>query len=151
MTNLENKKAKAPAAAPAKAASSGLKSDNIFSLMGAYLDLGEGKDAVAKVQATFCFEITPKKGAKPVAFYGVDMKNGNGKVTKGNPGKVDATFNLTDADFDKMCNGKLNPQMAFMQGKMKIRGNLAKATKFTPELFPAPTPENFAKYTKGKL
>jgi len=33
-----------------------------------------------------------------------------------------------------------------MQGKMKIAGNMAKATKFTPELFPKPTPEAMAKY-----
>jgi len=29
---------------------------------------------------------------------------------------------------------------------MKIKGNMKKATIFTPELFPAPTPENIAKY-----
>jgi len=38
-----------------------------------------------------------------------------------------------------------------MTGKMKIKGNMAKATKFTPELFPAPTPENLAKYGIAKL
>jgi 3-hydroxyacyl-CoA dehydrogenase/3a,7a,12a-trihydroxy-5b-cholest-24-enoyl-CoA hydratase len=38
-----------------------------------------------------------------------------------------------------------------MQGKMKIRGNMAAATKFTPELFPSPTEENFAKYMGPKL
>lgn len=37
------------------------------------------------------------------------------------------------------------------QGKMKIKGNMAKATKFTPELFPKPTPENLAKYGAAKL
>jgi len=31
---------------------------------------------------------------------------------------------------------------------MKIKGNMKKATIFTPELFPPPTPENFAKYAK---
>jgi hypothetical protein len=31
---------------------------------------------------------------------------------------------------------------------MKIKGNMKKATAFTPELFPPPTPENFAKYSK---
>jgi len=31
---------------------------------------------------------------------------------------------------------------------MKIKGNMKKATIFTPELFPPPTPENFAKYSK---
>ncbi len=34
---------------------------------------------------------------------------------------------------------------------MKIRGNMGKANKFTPELFPPPTPENIAKYTKANL
>lgn len=38
-----------------------------------------------------------------------------------------------------------------MQGKMKIRGNMAAATKFTPDLFPPPTEENLAKYMGAKL
>ena len=38
-----------------------------------------------------------------------------------------------------------------MTGKMKIKGHMAKATKFTPDLFPAPTPENMAKYKSAKL
>jgi hypothetical protein len=29
---------------------------------------------------------------------------------------------------------------------MKIKGNMAAATKFTPDLFPPPTAENIAKY-----
>ena len=42
--------------------------------------------------------------------------------------------------------GKLNPQMAFIQGKMKIKGSMSLASKFTPDLFPKPTTENFKKY-----
>ena len=34
---------------------------------------------------------------------------------------------------------------------MKIKGNMKKASLFTPELFPKPTPENKAKYMKAKL
>ena len=34
---------------------------------------------------------------------------------------------------------------------MKIKGNMRKATLLTPELFPAPTAENIAKYTKANL
>jgi len=41
--------------------------------------------------------------------------------------------------------------MAFMSQRMKIRGNMSKATKFTPDLFPPPTPENLTKYKAAKL
>ena len=54
---------------------------------------------------------------------------------------------MTDDDFDKMCRGKLNPQMAYIRRKMKIKGNFRKASVFTPDLFPKPTEENIKKYT----
>ena len=119
-------------------------------MMAAHLEQGKGENIIKKVQATFCWEITPKKGAKPAKVYELDLKNGNGKVTEGRPKKADATFTMTDDDFEAVCMGKMNGQTAFMTGKMKIKGNLAKATKFTPDLFPAPTPENIAAY-KAKL
>lgn len=72
-------------------------------------------------------------------------------MTTDKPEKPDATFKVADADFVLICKGELNPQMAFMQGKMKITGSIAKATKFTPALFPAPTPETLAKYPPAKL
>lgn len=106
---------------------------------------------IPKVAAVFGFEITAKKGAKPSLIYAIDLKNGQGKTTRGAPKNADATFTMTDADFEAVCMGKLNPQIAFMQGKMKIKGNMSKASKFTPDLFPPPTPENMAKYAPAKL
>lgn len=120
-------------------------------MMHTYLGQGLGKDLIGKVNAIYAFEITKTKGGKVEVIYEIDLKNGQGNVKKGKPAAADATFTMTDADFDLVCLGKLNPQMAFMQGKMKIKGNMAKATKFTPELFPPPTPENMAKYKSAKL
>lgn len=38
----------------------------------------------------------------------------------------------------KVALGKMNPQVAFMRGAMKIKGSLSAATKFTPDIFPKP-------------
>ena len=138
----------APATTAAPTASSGLKCEAIFNLMNSFLARGDGKDLVAKLQSTYMFEITPKKGAPVAKSYIIDLKNGQGRVYEGKE-QVDAIFTMVDADFEQVCLGTLNPQNAFMQGKMKIKGNMKKATLFTPELFPPPTPENFAKYSSG--
>ena len=137
--------------APA-AASSGLKADEIFLLCTNFLASGDGKDLINQVGARYGFEITAKKGGPVLGVWDIDLKNGQGSCTKQKPtGDVDATFTMTDGDLYLVFQGELNPQMAFMEGKMKIKGNMAKASKFTPELFPEPTPENFAKYSKAKL
>jgi len=153
MNNVEKaKEAEAAAAAAVPVNKSGLTSEGIFAMMGAYLDGGNGADAVGKVKAVLGFNILKKKGdKKPALSYKIDLKNGNGSLRQEDPKGADAIFTMTDADFDSLCNGKLNPQVAFMQGKMKIKGNMAAATKFTPELFPPPTPENIAKYQGAKL
>jgi len=134
--------------APATTSSSGLKCEPIFNLMNSFLAKGDGKHLVSTLQATYMFEISPKKGAPVAKTYIIDLKNGQGRVYEGKE-QVDAIFSMVDEDFEQVCLGKLNPQNAFMQGKMKIKGNMKKATAFTPELFPPPTPENFAKYSSG--
>lgn len=149
MNNLEAQKNKAPAAAAKP--SSGLKSEGIFNMMSVFLQRGEGVTQVAKVKAIFSFEITKKKGQKPTLVYEIDLKNGQGTVSQKKSSGADSTFTMTDEDFFKVCMGTLNPQIAFMQGKMKIKGNMAAASRFTPELFPAPTEENMAKYSAAKM
>jgi 3-hydroxyacyl-CoA dehydrogenase/3a,7a,12a-trihydroxy-5b-cholest-24-enoyl-CoA hydratase len=128
-----------------------LKSAEIFDMMNVYLDRGEGADLPEKVGAVFQFDVRAKKGGPIVGSWEIDLKSSPPSCKKGKSSSPDATFTMIDSDFEKVCMGTLNPQMAFMQGKMKIKGNLGKATKFTPELFPPPTPENMAKYSNAKL
>ena len=100
---------------PAPSSGPVLKSQKIFEMMGAYLDRGEGKPLISKVAALFSFEITPKKGEPPVKIFTIDLKNGQGKAHEGKSENPDATFTMTDDDFESVCLGKLNPQTAFLQ------------------------------------
>lgn len=44
------------------------------------------------------------------------------------------TLSLSDADFAQLVAGKANAQRLFMGGKLKIKGNIMKATKMEPIL-----------------
>ena len=65
------------------------------------------------------------------------MYHVTGSVQEGVHGTPDATFIILDDDLCAIANRTANPQMIFMQGKMKIKGNMAKAMKFTPDILPA--------------
>jgi putative sterol carrier protein len=111
-----------------------LKSDKLFDLMIQYIK-DNGKEIVPKVKYVYQFDVKAKKDDTPVSWT-IDLKNGDGFVKKGTPEKPDATFTMLDDDVMAMANKTLNPQQAFMNGKMKIKGNMAAATKFTPDLLP---------------
>ncbi|KAF5740683.1 peroxisomal multifunctional enzyme type 2-like [Tripterygium wilfordii] len=115
-----------------------LKSDAIFDLMKHFLETDEGKKVIQKVNLVYQFNIAPKKIGFDEVAYTVDLTKG--EVKKGAvEGKVDATFSFKDEDFVKLSTGKLNPQIAFMRGAIKIKGSLSAAQKFTPDIFPKPS------------
>jgi putative sterol carrier protein len=47
---------------------------------------------------------------------------------------ADATIAMSWADFEALIAGQLDPMMAFMQGKMKIQGDMMLAQKLAPIL-----------------
>ncbi|XP_044510432.1 sterol carrier protein 2-like [Mangifera indica] len=116
-----------------------LKSDALLEQMKQHLDTDAGKELTKKIGLVYQINIAPKKIGFEEVTYIVDLKKG--EVIKGTyeGGKPDATFSFKDEDFLKVATGKMNPQIAFMRGAMKIKGSLSAAQKFTPEIFPKPS------------
>jgi putative sterol carrier protein len=61
----------------------------------------------------------------------VDLTKEPGAVTPGSTGNAKCTVTCAAADFVNVVSGKMNPQMAFMSGKLKIKGDMALAMKLT--------------------
>ncbi|VDO08307.1 unnamed protein product [Haemonchus placei] len=50
--------------------------------------------------------------------------------------KVEVEITIKDSDFMNIAAGKLKADQAFMQGKMKLKGNIAKSMKLKTLLDP---------------
>ena len=86
----------------------------------------QGKpDLVAKIDAVYQFHISGPVGGE----WSVDCTQPGGAVSSGQAEGADCTVHCTDADLLSIVNGKLNPQMAFMSGKLKIQGDMGLALK----------------------
>jgi sterol carrier protein 2 len=82
---------------------------------------------IDKVKSSFGFEIISASGK---SGYTVDLKSGSGSpVSPQIASNVDVTLILKEEDFVALMNGKLDAQNAFMQGKLKIKGNMGAAMK----------------------
>lgn len=88
----------------------------------------EGAELVKKVNGIFCFEVKGGPGGAAEKWI-VDAKNGSGSVTRGGTAKPDVTITMNDTDLIELMDGTLNPQKAFFQGKLKIKGNMGLAMK----------------------
>jgi putative sterol carrier protein len=70
-------------------------------------------------------------------------------VKAGEDAAADCTFTMKADDFASLAAGKLNPQTAFMSGKLKIKGSVSVAMKFTPDVFPKIDPKLMADSAKS--
>ncbi|XP_077225086.1 sterol carrier protein 2-like [Tasmannia lanceolata] len=120
------------------ASTSQLTSAALMEQMKLHLASDAGKKVAEKIGHIFQLNIAPNKIGVDEETYVVDLKKG--EVTKGPyEGKPDAIFSFNDADFFAVAMGKLNPQIAFMRGAVKIKGSLSAAQKFTPDLLLKPS------------
>ncbi|ELK26728.1 PREDICTED: non-specific lipid-transfer protein [Myotis davidii] len=114
-------------AAPTSAAVEGFKANLVFKEIEKKLE-EEGEQFVKKIGGIFVFKVKDGPGGKEATWV-VDVKNGKGSVLPNSDKKADCTITMADSDLMALMTGKMNPQSAFFQGKLKIAGNMGLAMK----------------------
>lgn len=89
-------------------------------------DKAIAQKAIASAKAAIVFTLKNKDGKEQSWFLDLKNKGTLAKVDKAP--KNDVQLILKDADFVKLASGKANGQKLFMNGKLKIKGNMMKAT-----------------------
>ncbi|XP_076140000.1 hydroxysteroid dehydrogenase-like protein 2 [Alosa pseudoharengus] len=83
-------------------------------------------DVVKSTQGVYKFDLS---GEHPGVWY-IDLKSDAGSAGSGEPPvKADVVMSMDSADFIKMFSGKMKPTMAFMSGKLRIKGDMTLAIK----------------------
>ena len=75
--------------------------------------------------AVYQFELGGDDGGN----YFVDIVDGATTVKEGVSDSPSITISMDAGDFKDMIAGSLNPTMAFMSGKLKVKGDMALAMK----------------------
>lgn len=86
--------------------------------------LKDKPDLAEKINSTYKFEVAGDDGGT----WLVDLTQGGGSISQSDADAA-CTISIQDSDLVALVNGDLNPQMAFMTGKLKIKGDIGLAMK----------------------
>jgi putative sterol carrier protein len=83
------------------------------------------KEAAKGLNAIYQFDLSGDGGGK----WHVIINNDSCEVKEGPAGSPSITISMTAQDYLDMLSGKLNGQMAFMTGKLRIAGDMGLALR----------------------
>ncbi len=87
--------------------------------------LATNPDKVKGMNATYQFDLSGDDGGQ---WY-LALANDTGEVHEGTAENSNITITMAAADFVDLATGKLDGTMAFMSGKLKIKGDMGLAMK----------------------
>ena len=85
----------------------------------------EDPSKAKSINAIYQFNVSGDEGGN----WFVDLKSDPAEVKEGTNDAAQCTITVGDSDLVDIVTGKLNPQMAFMSGKIKIAGDMSLAMK----------------------
>lgn len=103
------------------------KASVLFKLLDIAMQEDE-ENLVEKFRGVFGFKVTNGPGGAE-GLWVVNTKAGKGKVEYNGKTKPDVIITISDLDIVDFISGKLHPQKAFFQGKIKVQGNMGMAMK----------------------
>lgn len=77
------------------------------------------------INATYLFNITGDTGG----IWSIALNSHSQEVKTGSIENPQCTITISDIDLVNLVQGTLNPQMAFMTGKLKVKGDFGLALK----------------------
>lgn len=85
----------------------------------------DNPEVAKSINGTVVFDLQGDGGGQ----WSLDLTNADGKIVSGANENAKVVLTMKATDFVDMVGGKLNPQMAFLGGKLKVKGDMGAALK----------------------